>query len=136
MLYCTSYLYPSHAPVYLFSDGTPVVMTESGKEETCGLDGEIRNKTVLMAGMLSGQLTHHKGIQDIESCIKRCCTQSKCHVAMMMAGKCYSVFCTDKQYCQPKPAPRETYHTNPTVAYIKRGEISLGNHAVLFICGV
>ena len=76
--------------------------------------------------MLSGQLTHHKGVSDITSCIERCCAHKKCHVAMMMAGKCYSVFCTDAQYCESKPAPVETHHTNPTVAYVKRGDISFG----------
>ena len=101
--------------------------TETNKEEICRLDGEIRNKTILQAGMVSGKLTHHKGVKDITSCIKRCCTQEQCHVAMMMADQCYSVFCTNEQYCQPKPAPVETHHTNPTVAYVKRGEISFGN---------
>lgn len=106
--------------------------TETNKEEICRLDGEIRNKTILQAGMVSGKLTHHKGVKDITSCIKRCCAQEQCHVAMMMADKCYSVFCTNEQYCQPKPAPMETHHTNPTVAYVKRGEISFGNvYAVL-----
>ena len=108
-------------------DGTPVMSTEQQKEQICQLDGEIRNKTVLKAGMLSGQLTHHKGVKDITSCIKRCCSNSKCHVAMMMAGKCYSVFCTNAQWCEPKDAPVETHHTNPTVAYVKRGDISFGN---------
>ncbi|KAJ7382463.1 hypothetical protein OS493_034624 [Desmophyllum pertusum] len=110
--------------VRLRDDGTPVITTETNKEEICRLDGEIRNKTVLQAGMISGKLTHHKGVKDITSCIERCCVQEKCHVAMMMADKCYSVFCTNEQFCQPKPAPVETHHTNPTVAYVKRGEIS------------
>lgn len=114
-------------PVLTIKDGTPVIRTETNREEECRLDGEIRNKTILQAGMVSGKLTHHKGVTDINSCIKRCCEQDQCHVAMMMADKCYTVFCTNKQYCQPKPAPVETHHTNPTVAYVKRGEISFGN---------
>lgn len=43
---------------------------------------------------------------------------------MMMAGKCFSVFCTNPQWCEPKDAPVETHHTNPTVAYVKRGDIT------------
>jgi len=118
------YIIRRHYGIRLRDDGTPVISTDEKKEEICRLDGEIKNKTVLKAGMLSGQLTHHKGVKDITSCIKRCCAHDKCHVAMMMAGKCYSVFCTDAQYCEPKPAPVETHHTNPTVAYVKRGDIS------------
>jgi len=120
----TQYIIKRKFGVRLRDDGTPVVRTETNKEEICRLDGEIRNKTILQAGMVSGKLTHHKGVKDITSCIKRCCAQEQCHVAMMMADKCYSVFCTNEQYCQPKPAPMETHHTNPTVAYVKRGEIS------------
>ena len=107
-------------------DGTPVMTTEQNKEQICRLDGEIRNKTVLRAGMLSGKLTHHKGVKDMTSCITRCCSNDKCHVAMMMAGKCFSVFCTNPQWCESKDAPLETHHTNPTVAYVKRGDISFG----------
>lgn len=110
--------------VKLRDDGTPVMTTEQNKEQICQLDGEIRNKTVLRAGMLSGKLTHHKGVKDMTSCITRCCSNDKCHVAMMMAGKCFSVFCTNPQWCESKDAPLETHHTNPTVAYVKRGDIS------------
>lgn len=120
----TQYIIKRKFGVRLRDDGTPVVRTETNKEEICRLDGEIRNKTILQAGMVSGKLTHHKGVKDIMSCIKRCCAQEQCHVAMMMADKCYSVFCTNEQYCQPKPAPVETHHTNPTLAYVKRGDIS------------
>ena len=116
-----------------YLDGTPVIRTDENTEEICKLDGEIRNKTVLKAGMLSGKLTHHKGVKDITSCIERCCGHKKCHVAMMMAGKCYSVFCTDPQYCEPKPAPVETHHTNPTVAYVKRGDISFGKTCICLL---
>ena len=116
-----------------YLDGTPVIRTDENTEEICKLDGEIRNKTVLKAGMLSGKLTHHKGVKDITSCIERCCGHKKCHVAMMMAGKCYSVFCTDPQYCEPKPAPLETHHTNPTVAYVKRGDISFGKTCICLL---
>ncbi|XP_078382003.1 uncharacterized protein LOC144664683 isoform X2 [Oculina patagonica] len=120
----TQYIVKRKFGVRLSDDGTPVMRTETNKEEICRLDGEIRNKTILQAGMVSGKLTHHKGVKDMTSCIKRCCAQEQCHVAMMMADKCYSVFCTNEQFCQPKPAPVETHHTNPTVAYVKRGEIS------------
>lgn len=120
----TQYIVTRKFGVKLRDDGTPVIRTETNQEEVCRLDGEIRNKTILQAGMVSGKLTHHKGVTDINSCIKRCCEHEKCHVAMMMADKCYTVFCTNRQYCQPKPAPVETHHTNPTVAYVKRGEIS------------
>lgn len=120
----TQYIIKRKFGVRLRDDGTPVIRTETNKEEICRLDGEIRNKTILQAGMVSGKLTHHKGVKDMMSCIKRCCAQEQCHVAMMMADKCYSVFCTNEQYCQPKPAPVETHHTNPTVAYVKRGDIS------------
>ena len=96
------------------------------KNKICRLDGEIRNKTVLKAGMISGKLTAHKNIKDIKKCIEKCCQQDHCHVAMMLAGYCYSVFCTNEDYCSPKPAPKETHHNNPTLAYVKRGDISMG----------
>ena len=96
------------------------------KSKMCNIDGEIHNKTILKAGMIAGKLTAHKGVKDIKKCVEKCCAMDQCHVAMMLADHCYSVFCTNTDYCSPKPAPEETHHTNPTVAYVKRGDIASG----------
>jgi hypothetical protein len=111
--------------IAFFSDGKHVKITKPG-ENTCRLDGKIHKKAVLKAGMLSGKLTLQKKVKDMKTCIKKCCAQKNCHVAMMTSGMCYSVYCTNPDYCTPKEAPVETLHNKPTLAFVKRGDISFG----------
>ena len=92
----------------------------------CNLDGEIRNTTVLEKGMLSGRLKTQHGVEKIDHCIKRCCQEPKCNVALMLGKICYSMECTDANACKPKPAPEIVKPQNPVVAYVKRGTITMG----------
>ena len=105
------------------SDGTVVM---PGQHKLCQIDGEIKTKTMLEGGMLAGKLVSHKGTKDITSCIRKCCETENCHVAMMMGTYCYSVSCLNSDFCRPKAAPKETHHQNPTIAYVKRGQITFG----------
>lgn len=111
--------------VTFVSDGKHVKIRKPG-ENTCRVDGKIHKKAVLKAGMLSGKLTLQKKAHDMKTCIIRCCKQKNCHVAMMMSNMCYSVYCTNPDYCTLKDAPVEALHKNPTLAFVRRGEISFG----------
>ena len=77
--------------------------------------------------MLSGSITLQKGASGVNECIEKCCDAKKCHVALMLGGLCYSMECTSREACRPKQAPQEIVNSkNPIVAFVKRGEISMG----------
>ena len=97
------------------------------------MDGEIRNKTVLARGMLSGTVKLQKGLTDMSKCIDKCCEEKRCHVALMLGKLCYSMECANENACQPKEAPKSIIEKNPTIAYVKRGEISMGNDWNFFL---
>jgi len=110
-------------------DGKHVKMMKPG-DNICKLDSKIYKKTTLKAGMLSGKVTLQKHVKDMKSCVRKCCKAKKCHVAMMQSGKCYSVYCTNPAYCEPKKAPAEMMHANPMVAFVRRGDISFGKFCI------
>ena len=95
-------------------------------EKKCSIDGEIRNKTVLEQGMLSGTVKPQKGLEDMDRCIDRCCEEKRCHVALMLGKMCYSMECANENACRPKAAPKSIMVKNPKIAYVKRGEITMG----------
>ena len=45
---------------------------------------------------------------------------------MMMGPICYSMECATKDGCKPKAAPKSMINQNPTIAYVKRGSITMG----------
>jgi len=95
------------------------------QKESCGLDGKVMPKTVLVKGMLAGRLRRQQGIDKMNHCIERCCGEERCHVAMMMGPICYSMECANPEGCKPKEAPKSIINQNPTIAYVKRGTISM-----------
>ena len=50
---------------------------------------------------------------------------NRCHVAMMMGPICYSMECANHDNCKPKAAPESIVNQNPTIAYVKRGTITM-----------
>jgi len=48
------------------------------KKEECGLDGKVRNKTILVNGMLAGKLKRQQGVDKMNHCIERCCKEKRC----------------------------------------------------------
>ncbi len=76
--------------------------------------------------MLSGTVQLQKGVSGVDKCIEKCCDEKRCHVALMLGNLCYSMECANENACKPKPAPESVLNKNPTVAYVKRGEISMG----------
>lgn len=106
--------------VVLRPDGTVI-----HPDKKCSIDGEIHNKTILSQGMLAGTINLQKGISAVGKCVERCCDAKRCHVALMLGNLCYSMECANENACKPKPAPESVLSKNPTVAYVKRGEISM-----------
>ncbi|XP_032225604.2 uncharacterized protein LOC116608506 [Nematostella vectensis] len=110
--------------VAIKDDGTPVKLIKPG-DNVCHADGKIHHQTVLKAGMLSGKLTPHKDAKTMKACIHKCCADKTCHLAQMMAGLCYSVMCTNPDYCTLKDAPKEIRHAHPSIAFVRRGDFSI-----------
>eukprot|EP00794_Sanderia_malayensis_P012055 gene12053-13298_t len=104
-------------------------MTRNGTvihaDKKCSLDGQIHNSTILEQGMLAGTIQLQKGVSQVDKCIEKCCGEKRCHVALMLGKMCYSMECANENACKPKPAPESILAKNPTVAYVKRGEISM-----------
>ena len=103
-------------------------MTTKEKKEQmrCGVKGKVKKNAVLRAGMISGDLTPHPGIKRIKPCVKKCCQDMKCEVAVMLENKCYTMRCINKEYCQSRPAPPSAYSKNPMLAFVKRENLYKG----------
>ena len=93
---------------------------EKKQQMRCRVKGGVQKNSVLRAGMISGDLTRHPGIKRIKPCVKRCCQDMKCKVAVMLEDICYTVRCINNEYCQSRPAPRSAYSKKPMLAFVER----------------
>ena len=107
-------------------DGVPMTTKEKKQQMRCRVKGNVQKNAVLRAGMISGDLTPHTGIKRIKPCVKKCCQDIKCEVALMLEDKCYTVRCTNKEYCQSRPAPPSAYAKKPMLAFVTRENLYKG----------
>ena len=96
------------------------------KQMRCHVKGKVQKNTVLYAGMISGDLTPHPGIKRIKPCVKKCCQDLRCEVALMLEEKCYTVRCINKDYCSARPAPTSIHGKKPTLAFVTRENLYKG----------
>ena len=105
---------------------------EKKQQMTCAVKGRVQKNAVLRAGMISGDLAPHPEIKTIKPCVKKCCQDMKCEVAVMLEDKCYTVRCINKEYCQSRPAPPSAYSKKPMLAFVKRENLYKGKN-ILFL---
>ena len=110
------------------TDGVPMTTKEKKQQMRCSVKGRVQKNAVLRAGMISGDLTPHPGIKRIKPCVKKCCQDMKCEVAVMLEHKCYTVRCINKDYCQSRPAPPSAYSKKPMLAFVTRENLYKGTY--------
>ena len=79
----------------------------------------VRGGATLYGGPRSGVFTSHGGGLSLNDCIERCCTADNCHVALLVAGHCYTVKCYTAALCRIVPMTRAGHYLM-TVAYVRR----------------
>ena len=79
----------------------------------------VRGGATLYGGPRSGVFTSHGGGLTLNECVERCCTADNCHVALLVAGHCYTVKCYTAGLCRIVPVKRAGHYLM-TVAYVRR----------------
>ena len=82
---------------------------------TCNAGRVLRNQT-LSAGIQSGQFKKAGNVKDVTECIRYCCDEEQCDVALMAKGNCYLVSCNNKFLCRPVPA--QSTDLSPQISYV------------------
>ena len=79
----------------------------------------VRSGATLYGGPRAGIFTSQGGGLNLDQCIQRCCTSDECHVALLVAGHCYTVKCYTAKLCKVVPMKRAGHYLM-TVAYVRR----------------
>ena len=101
-------------------------MTQNVRKSKQTLDGRltciitsVRAGATLYGGPRAGIFTSHGGGLHLSECVRRCCTADNCHVALLIAGHCYTVKCFTAKLCKVVPMKRGGRYVM-TVAYVRR----------------
>ncbi len=82
----------------------------------------IRGAT-LKGGMLAGDFETVGMVNNQQTCIKACCGNRRCDVALMLGKECFNVRCYSENLCGLAPATTLFDEVTPVITYV-RGHIS------------
>ena len=76
------------------------------------------DNVILNGGMGAGEIAQFPHVSDIQLCVEKCCLSTKCHVASVIQGVCYTVNCFSRDLCRTRPI--ENTAVKSTISYIRR----------------
>ena len=83
-------------------------------------NGVIQYNQTLLGGYEAGKFNLLALSTNMSTCIRLCCGEKTCDVALMIEGKCYGVNCLNLKLCRAIPAKNSAMlsHLNPRISYI------------------
>ena len=105
--------------------GTSHVITPQPPTE-CS-QGLTVNNVILNGGMGAGEVAQFSDVSDLQLCIKKCCVNSRCHLAYVIHEVCYTVNCFSRDLCRTRPIENIAVHS--VISYVKRAGTSMYSSA-------
>lgn len=103
---------------------TKLNIMQKPDEKKCFSKGVVHNKT-LTHGLHSGSFSDFGIVHNMDECVKYCCTDEACNLALMLNFTCYTLHCKSKEFCEVKSAHPSSLH--PRLSFVTR--ITLPNIA-------
>ncbi|XP_065055660.1 uncharacterized protein LOC135684164 isoform X2 [Rhopilema esculentum] len=95
------------------------IQTDSNptQRSLCKAKNTVNNVT-LVDGIGAGNFTDLGHITDMDDCISRCCSDSKCELAFRIEDDCYGVTCYSEHSCRTRSA-RNAISLRPIIAFVR-----------------
>lgn len=104
----------------------PKAMSRDDGKRLC-FPGVVEHDVTLGGGINAGSYTEQGEVLNMHECVKWCCQDKGCDVAMVIKGICYTVSCYDQRKCDSVPVRRIQYH--PRLVRVKRVKRGVRNDA-------
>ncbi|EDO44201.1 predicted protein [Nematostella vectensis] len=72
-------------------------------------DEDVKTGYSLKGGTRAGHVIQLGKSAGMHECVKRCCHQHACDVALLLDGRCFGVACFSKHLCEPVPVPHPQF---------------------------
>ena len=97
-------------------------ISTSGTKRQCQFS-KVKQEYTLLQGASAGNFVFAGQSADMDDCIKHCCRERSCDVALRLKENCYLVKCHTMQSCYSIPATPSEYH--PMIAFKIKGKLLL-----------
>lgn len=79
--------------------------------------GHVYYNYSLLYGRKAGNFTEQGEVENMSECLRMCCKETSCKIALMLEQNCYSVSCRGK-FCQTVPV--NPLQFKPRIAHVIR----------------
>ena len=89
--------------------------------------GHVYYNYSLLYGRKAGNFTEQGEVENMSECLRMCCKETSCKIALMLEQNCYSVSCRGK-FCQTVPV--NPLQFKPRIAHVIRPK---GEHGMFIL---
>ena len=87
----------------LFSTKPTPSTTTAPTKPSCTYS-KLYRRVSLVGGLRAGNFSRLVQSVDMSECVRRCCDQRSCDVAILMRGTCFALHCASPELCSARPA--------------------------------
>ncbi|RMX40405.1 hypothetical protein pdam_00022242, partial [Pocillopora damicornis] len=88
--------------------------------------GHVYYNYSLLYGRKAGNFTEQGEVENMSECLRMCCKETSCKIALMLEQNCYSVSCRGK-FCQTVPV--NPLQFKPRIAHVIRPKVILNTNS-------
>ena len=104
----------------MFPSATSLQILERNDNQLVCKNSQIFYNATLKGGYQAGNYTNFGKVANMSACVRLCCGNKDCDVALMLENNCFAVVCKDSNNCLPVHAKSTTSLAalNPRISYI------------------
>ena len=87
----------------LFSTKPTPSTTTTPTKPSC-TSSKLYRRVSLVGGLRAGNFSRLAQSVGMSECVRRCCDQRSCDVAILMRGTCFALHCASPELCSARPA--------------------------------
>jgi len=111
---------------------TSLKVLDNSENQLVCKNSQLFYNTTLKGGYTAGNYTNFGKVSNMSACVRLCCGNKDCDVALMLENNCFAVACRDSNNCLPVHAKTTTSLTalNPRISYItsRSEEVAVRDH--------
>ena len=96
---------------------TPPPSTTSEPAMSRCTQSKLYRHVTLVGGLRAGNFTRLAEFTDMDDCVKRCCAERPCDVAILMRDTCFGLHCSTPELCSARPARLKNFSLKMVYMY-------------------
>ena len=83
---------------------------------------KLYRHVTLVGGLRAGNFTRMVELTNMNECVRRCCSERSCDVAILLRDTCFALQCSSPELCSARPSRLRNFSLKMIYMYKKNGK--------------